>query len=136
MTHILQRSARIAWIGLTALLTACAVETPSNPLLGNWVIDIPTTPRAHGNRIGFREGCVIVSGNRFDSRIANPITYLEQGNEMFVWYRSAARTKTPRPSEAARVVFITPDRIQMFWPEGFNADYMREVGTRFSNRDC
>lgn len=122
--------------GLALLLTACATETSDNTLLGNWVVDVPTTPRAHGNMIGFRDNCVFVRGNRVDTRIARPAHYQSRNADIIVWYGEPARSEPRNPAHAARVTFLAPDRIQIAWPEGFEERYMRGIGKSVSNSDC
>lgn len=125
----------VCW-ALALLLTACANSPPDNALIGDWQVNLPTTPRAHGNIIGFRKACLIVRGNWFDVRVARPITYLANGAQLSVWYGPPAGEVHPNPALAARVTFLAPDRIRVVWPEGFVADYMRTLGTQASNRDC
>ena len=131
------RAAR-ASAGLCILLAACASNstTPGNPLLGDWVIDLPTTPRAHGDLVGFREDCVFVRGNRVETRMAKHAHYQIGNTDALVWYGDAARTESRNPAKAARVIFLAPDRIQITWPEGFDERYMRGIGNIRSGTDC
>jgi len=123
-------------VGLAMLLAACATEPSHNNLLGNWVVDLPTTPRAHGNLVGFRKDCVFVRGNRVDTRIASPVHYQSQNADFIVWYGQPARSEPRNPAQAARVTFMTPDRIRIAWPEGFDERYMRGIASSVSNSDC
>ncbi len=134
-TRWLPRRVPFAW-ALGLLLTACASNPPDNPLIGDWQVNLPTTPRAHGNTIGFREACLIVRGNWIDIRIAQPIVYLSNNTQTSVWYGPPSKNTHPNPALAARVTFLAPDRIHVVWPEGFSADYMRALGKEPSNRDC
>lgn len=122
--------------GLSIFLAACASTTPGNPLLGNWVVDLPTTPRAHGSHVGFRKDCVFVRGNRMETRIARPVDYQIGNSDALVWYGEAARSETRSPAEAARVIFLAPDRIHITWPEGFDERYMRGIENIRSTADC
>lgn len=114
-----------AAIALT--LAACASD-PVNPLIGEWVVDLPTTPRAHGNEIGFFEHCLVVRGDRINVRIAKPVRYVVIGSGALVWYGPDA--ETPGPGDAARVRFLSADRIEVRWPEGVTARYLRGVAQR------
>lgn len=117
-------------------LTACASNPLDNPLIGDWQVNLPTTPRAHGNIIGFRDNCLIVRGNWIDIRVARPINYFNTGTQTLVWYGPTARDADPNPALAARVTFLAPDRVRIIWPKGLSAYYMRTLGKHASNRDC
>lgn len=110
------------------ILAACAADPDTNPLIGDWVIDEPTVPRAHGNLVQFRDGCVIVSGNRLDIRIAGPTRYRDGIDGTLVWYGSAAEATPTVDADAARVTFLSTDRIRVIWPHGGEARYLRAVG--------
>lgn len=133
---IVRHAIALSGAGLAMLLAACATETPNNTLLGNWVVDLPTTPRAHGSVVGFRENCVFVRGNRVDTRIARPVHYQSRSADVIVWYGEPARAEPRNPAQAARVRFVAPNRIQIAWPEGFEERYMRGIGNSVSNSDC
>lgn len=126
----------IAGAGLCLLLGGCTAPLPDNRLLGDWVVDLPTTPRAHGNLVGFRDACVFVRGNRTETRVAKPVHYKIGNSDALVWYGEPARSGSRNPSRAARVTFLTPDRIHIIWPEGFDARYMRGIGDPWSAREC
>jgi len=126
----------IAGAGLCFLLAACASTTPDNRLLGDWVVDLPTTPRAHGNLVGFRGACVFVRGNRTETRTAKPVHYQIGNSDALVWYGEPARAEPRNPAQAARVTFLTPDRIHITWPEGFDERYMRGIADPRSAREC
>ena len=66
-------------------LAACAGGPSDNPLVGDWHVASPTVLRAHGNVIGFREECLIVSGNRVNVRVARPIVFGEGIDGIRVW---------------------------------------------------
>jgi hypothetical protein len=134
MGHVVK--AVLVSAGLCILLAACVSTTPGNPLLGDWVVDLPTTPRAHGSLVGFREGCVFVRGNRMETRVAKPAQYQIGNTDALVWYGDAARTESRNPAKAARVIFLAPDRIHITWPEGFDERYMRGIGNSRSGTDC
>ncbi len=115
-----------AFLGL--VLSACAHPIEDNPLIGDWVIDLPTTPRAHGNEIAFLEHCIVVRGNRIDVQIAKPVSYFLTGSGALVWFGTGAgRTN---PDSAARVRFLSNDRIEVRWPEGVTARYLRSLTRR------
>lgn len=121
---------------VACVLTGCAGTGLENRLIGDWVMDGPITPHAYGNIVEFRAGCLIVSGNAIDVRTAQPIHFYDEGLQTFVWYGPSAMEESLRPARAARVTFLAPDRILIRWPEGFDARYMRGVGTSESNQRC
>ena len=55
MGHVVK--AALVSAGLCILLAACVSTTPGNPLLGDWVVDLPTTPRAHGTGAPWPRPC-------------------------------------------------------------------------------
>lgn len=121
------------------ILAGCTSDPERHTLIGDWIIDQPTVPRAHGNLVRFRNGCVIVSGNRFDIRIAKPARYQDGTDGTLVWYGPAAETKPAVAADAARVTFLATDRIQVIWPRGGEARYLRAVGQPddlISSGDC
>ncbi len=125
----------------TLVLGECETSLPGNtetgnPLLGNWSIDLPTLPHSHGNRIGFREGCLIVGGDRLYTQILKPAAYVGHGRDTYVWFGDAARSDNPHIVDAAKVEFLTRDRIEITWPEGIAARYLRAIDLRVSERDC
>lgn len=126
----------ITGAGLCLLLAGCTAPMPENRLLGDWVVDLPTTPRAHGNLVGFRTACVFVRGNRTETRTARPVHYQIGTTSALVWYGAPAQAEPRNPAQAARVTFLTPDRIHITWPEGFDERYMRGIGDPRSNREC
>ena len=120
-------------------LAACAGGPSDNPLVGDWHVASPTVLRAHGNVIGFREECLIVSGNRVNVRVARPIVFGEGIDGIRVWYGPPAVAAQKSEADAARVIFISPNRIQIIWPHGAETGYLRAVGAadaHFSNADC
>ena len=121
---------------LLAACTTTAPPTTQRPLYGDWVLDLPTLPRTHGNRVGFRDGCLLVAGNRFDMQVIRPVAYLAQGAQTFVWFGAPAGGGQRTSAHAARVTFLTPDRIRVAWPEGIEARYMRAINTNASEDDC
>lgn len=128
----------IAVLGLLAL-AACAAGPSDNPLVGDWHVASPTVLRAHGNVIGFRENCLIVSGNRVNVRVARPIVFGEGIDGIRVWYGPPAAAAQKSDADAARVIFISPNRIQIIWPHGTETGYLRALGApdaHFSNADC
>ncbi|MDA0784873.1 MAG: hypothetical protein O3B37_01160 [Proteobacteria bacterium] len=125
-------------LGLLALV-ACAGGPSDNPLVGDWQVVSPSALRAHGNVIGFREACLIVSGNRVNVRVARPIVYGEGIDGIFVWYGPPAAAEQKSETDAARVIFISPHRIRIIWPRGVETGYLRALGSadaHFSNDDC
>lgn len=120
------------------VLAACtgSPAAPQNPLFGDWSMELPTTPRMHGNEIAFHPDCVIASGNLVDSRVVQPARFLKQDGQTYVWYGPATETATLYLDQAARVVFLSPDRIEVAWPEGFSANYRRAIFAQSSNADC
>ena len=128
----------ISVLGLLAL-AACAGGPSDNPLVGDWHVASPTVLRAHGNVIGFRENCLIVSGNRVNVRVARPIVFGQGIDGIRVWYGPPAVAAQKSEADAARVIFISPHRIQIVWPHGTETGYLRAVGAagaHFSNADC
>ena len=120
-------------------LAACAGGPSDNPLVGDWHVASPTVLRAHGNVIGFREECLIVSGNRVNVRVARPIVFGEGIDGIRVGYGPPAVAAQKSEADAARVIFISPNRIQIVWPHGAETGYLRAVGAadaHFSNADC
>ncbi|MBO6782263.1 MAG: hypothetical protein JJ899_03180 [Alphaproteobacteria bacterium] len=69
-------------------------------------------------------------------QVIRPVAYLAQGAQTFVWFGSPARDEDRSAADAARVTFLTPDRIRIVWPEGIEARYMRAINTNASERDC
>jgi len=129
---------RWAILGVLAL-AACAAGPSDNPLVGDWHAASPTALRAHGNIIGFRDDCLIVRGNRVNVRVARPIVYRDGIDGIFVWFGPPAVAATKSDDDAARVIFISPNRIQIVWPRGVETDYLRAVGgvgANSSNEDC
>lgn len=125
-------------LGILAL-AACAGGPSDNPLIGDWHVESPTVLRAHGNIIGFRDNCLIVSGNRVNVRVARPIVFGEGIDGTFVWYGPPAVATQRVEADAARVIFISPNRIRVVWPHGPETGYLRAVGAtdaHFSNADC
>lgn len=120
------------------VLAACTGRptAPQNPLFGDWSMELPTTPRMHGNEIAFHPDCVIASGNLVDSRVVQPARFLTQNGETYVWYGAATESPTLYLNQAARVAFLSPDRIEVAWPEGFSANYRRAIFAQTSNADC
>ena len=120
-------------------LAACATGPSDNRLVGDWHAASPTALRAHGNIIGFREDCLIMRGNRVNVRVARPIVYGEGIDGTFVWFGPPAVAAQISEDDAARVIFISPHRIQIVWPRGVETDYLRAlggVGANSSNDDC
>ncbi|MBS28001.1 MAG: hypothetical protein CL566_03620 [Alphaproteobacteria bacterium] len=124
----MKRPAHLSLPLCLAALAACASEPKSHHLIGDWVIEQPTVPRAHGNLVRFREGCVIVSGNRLDIRIAKPARYQDGNDGTLVWYGPAAEAEPGITANAARVTFLAQDRILVVWPQGGESRYLRAVG--------
>ncbi len=117
-------------------LSACAGEPP-NPLLGDWIVALPTMPRAHGNEIGFRAECVIVRGDRIHTRIARPVRYAGDNGTWRVWFGPDAESL--RPAAAAEISFLSHDRIEVAWPAGITARYLRTLAGADAERhrgDC
>lgn len=83
-------------LGALGVLAACTGRptAPQNPLHGDWSMELPTTPRMHGNEIAFHPDCVIASGNLVDSRVVQPARFLTQDRATYVWYGAA--TESPR----------------------------------------
>lgn len=129
-----------SWSILAVLVLAACTGGPSdNPLVGDWHVASPTMLRAHGNVIGFREDCLIVSGNRVNVRVARPIVFADGIDGTLVWYGPPAVAAQKSEADAARVIFISPNRIQIVWPHGTETGYLRAVGpadAHFSNADC
>ncbi|MGB0571254.1 MAG: hypothetical protein ACPGQM_04165 [Alphaproteobacteria bacterium] len=126
----------ILWV---LALAACASAHSDNPLVGDWQAASPTVLRAHGNIIGFREACLIVRGNRVNVRVARPIVYGDGIDGTFVWFGPPAIATLRSEDDAARVIFISPNRINVVWPRGMETDYLRAIGgegANSSNKDC
>ncbi len=121
---------------LLAGCTTTAPPTTERPLYGDWAIELPTLPRTHGNRIGFRDGCLLVAGNRFDMQVIRPVAYLPAGTQTLFWFGPPADREPRSSANAARVTFLAPDRIRVAWPEGIEARYMRAINTDASETDC
>ncbi len=124
--------------GLLALV-ACAAAPSDNRLVGDWHAASPTALRAHGNIIGFRDDCLIVRGNRVNVRVARPVVYAEGIDGTLVWFGPPAVAPDKSEDAAARVIFISSNRIQIVWPRGVETDYLRAVGgvgANSSNADC
>ncbi|MEK9708461.1 MAG: hypothetical protein VW618_11675, partial [Alphaproteobacteria bacterium] len=107
-------------VPLLAVLALAGCETAApdgaqsgNALVGNWRIELPTLPHSHGNEIGFREGCLIVGGDRVYTQVLKPAAYISHGMETYVWFGDAARTGNPHIVDAAKVEFLTRDRIEV-----------------------
>lgn len=133
---IARSTSRGFFLAAALVLGGCQTTVSGNTLLGNWRIDLPTLPHSHGNEIGFREGCLIVGGNRVDTQVMSPAAYVGHGRDTFVWFGPAAGADNLRTADAAQVQFLTPDRIRIVWPEGIEARYMRAIDLRVSERDC
>ena len=119
------------------LLAACAGSPPENPLIGDWHVANPSGLQSHGNIIGFRDNCLIVRGDRVSARVARPVVFADGIDGTFVWYGPPAVANPRVTHAAARVIFISPDRIQVIWPHGAETDYLRAIGPpRDDNRDC
>lgn len=99
-------------------------------------MELPTTPRMHGNEIAFHPDCVIASGNLVDNRVVQPAQFLTRDAQTYVWYGPATETPALYLDQAARVVFLAPNRIEVAWPEGFSANYRRAIFSYTSNADC
>ncbi|MBO23025.1 MAG: hypothetical protein CMM26_11745 [Rhodospirillaceae bacterium] len=119
------------------LLAACAGGPPDNPIIGDWHLATPSGLQWHGNIIGFRDDCLIVRGDLVSAWVARPVIFEEGIDGTFVWYGPPAAADLRSNHAAARVIFISPDRIQVFWPHGDEANYLRALGpARTDNRDC
>lgn len=131
---------RLIRAGLMALaLGACAGGPPDNPLIGDWHMADPAVSRAPGNLIGFREDCLIVGGNPANVRVARPVVFRDGIDGTLVWFGPPALAEPPSEDMAARVIFLSPNRIQIVWPRGGEAGYLRAVGpddARGGNADC
>lgn len=114
---------------------ACA---PDNTLIGDWVLDPPSVPNAHGSLIRFRDNCVIVAGSDAPPRAAAPAHYEIDGDAGRFWYGAQARSDTPSPDGAGLVSFLTPDRILVTWSNGYQARYLRGLGAHDPgpSQDC
>lgn len=119
-----------------ATLSACASPLPESPLFGDWSMELPTTPRMHGNEVSFRANCVIARGNLVDSRVVQPARFHIEDAAIYVWYGPATELQALYLEKAARVTFVAPNRIEVAWPEGFSASYRRAIFSSTSNRDC
>jgi hypothetical protein len=119
------------------LLAACAGGPPENPLIGDWHVAAPSGLQSHGNIVGFRDHCLIVRGDGASARVARPVAYNDGIDGTFVWYGPPAAANPRITRNAARVIFISSNRIQVVWPHGTETDYLRAIGPpRDDNADC
>src|SRR5690606_11497854 len=92
------------------------------------VADPPSVPRAHGRLVRFRDACVIVAGSDQGARTGAPVRYEIAKESGRFWFGSSAAAREPARYAAARVTFLTPDRIRIVWPSGHDAHYLRGLG--------
>ncbi|HCP01598.1 MAG: hypothetical protein CL573_09080 [Alphaproteobacteria bacterium] len=72
-----------------------------------------------------------------DVRVVQPIILEDGIDGILVWYSPPSGTKQIAPHAIARILFISPDRIQIVWRHGIDTAYLRAIGpVQTDNRDC